>query len=136
MRHASPKRIPTLSPPLDFSTETPLCGWRGVWRGGMRPFEAERDRLHDEPGRRAHLDAARLMKRRGQRRRCGGGPGRWAREPVGNRAPAFQHCLRRVRGDWRAVVHAHPFWEAEWDGPSASATPRLVEAVKDHGLRL
>ncbi len=36
--------------------------WRDVWGGAMGPFEAERDRLRDDPGRYAHLDAAQLVK--------------------------------------------------------------------------
>ncbi len=35
--------------------------WRDVWGGAMGPFEAERDRLRDDPGRYAHLDAAQLV---------------------------------------------------------------------------
>jgi hypothetical protein len=36
--------------------------WREVWGDGMRPFETVRDRLRDDPGRYAHLDAAQLVK--------------------------------------------------------------------------
>jgi hypothetical protein len=36
--------------------------WREVWGDGMRPFEAVRDRLRDDPARYAHLDAAQLVK--------------------------------------------------------------------------
>jgi hypothetical protein len=36
--------------------------WREVWGDGMRPFEAARDRLHDDPARYTHLDAAQLVK--------------------------------------------------------------------------